>query len=347
MPIVSRPPSRFRRLRSACVLLPFALLAATPSAESIRIKLATQAPEQSPWGKEIRAIGAAIEARTAGRVQLQVYAGGVQGDERTVLRKLRIGQLHASSFVGQGIEDVAPSCSAIKLPLLCESVAEMNAVIAAVSERLEQEARDKGHELLAIPHLGFTYLFSKEPVLDVAGLRRTRPWLIENDRMSVELYDALQVTPESSSTADVTAGLQSGLIGAVFSPAVALIAMQWHPYLKHRLDVKINYSIGIVTITREAWQKLSSEDQRIVREEFRRGIGALNEKMAKQEGEALEVLERGGMKTNPVDPQSLIELARATEKVVDKLTHKLFSAELLAAIRAARDDYRKSGKSGK
>ena len=55
------------------------------------IKLATIAPEGSYWMNSMRQGAAEIGERTEGRVKFKFYGGGVQGNDKTVLRKMRIG----------------------------------------------------------------------------------------------------------------------------------------------------------------------------------------------------------------------------------------------------------------
>ena len=67
------------------------------------LKIATLAPENSTWMKEMRAGAEEISKRTEGRVQLKFYGGGVMGNDRKVLRKMRIGQLHGDELVDLGV----------------------------------------------------------------------------------------------------------------------------------------------------------------------------------------------------------------------------------------------------
>ena len=53
------------------------------------LKIATVVPEASAWMKSMRAGGAEIQQRTAGRVSLKIYGGGVQGNDKQVQRKMR------------------------------------------------------------------------------------------------------------------------------------------------------------------------------------------------------------------------------------------------------------------
>ena len=82
----------FIRLTTLAVLL---LAAFAANAAPVQIKIATLAPENSSWMREMRAGAAEVAERTEGRVVLKFYGGGVMGNDKKVLRKMRIGQLTA------------------------------------------------------------------------------------------------------------------------------------------------------------------------------------------------------------------------------------------------------------
>ena len=58
-----------------------------------RIKFSTLAPEGSSWMKEMRRLADEVEQKTDGRVSFKFYPGGVSGDEKDVIRKMRVGQI--------------------------------------------------------------------------------------------------------------------------------------------------------------------------------------------------------------------------------------------------------------
>ena len=91
------------------VLLALALAAQASVASAQSIKLASVVPENSIWDKNLKQMGAEWSQATGGRVNVTVYAGGSQGDEPTVLRKMRLDALQAASFtaVGLGTIDAA------------------------------------------------------------------------------------------------------------------------------------------------------------------------------------------------------------------------------------------------
>ena len=74
-----------------------------PSAQAAVIKIATLTPEGSQWMNDMRAGAAEIKKRTDGRVTVKFYGGGVMGSDKSILRKMRVGQLHGSTFISSGL----------------------------------------------------------------------------------------------------------------------------------------------------------------------------------------------------------------------------------------------------
>jgi TRAP-type C4-dicarboxylate transport system substrate-binding protein len=66
------------------------------AAQKTRIKFSTLAPEGSSWMKVMRLLEKELESVTGGEVGFKFYPGGVSGDEIDVIRKMRIGQVHAA-----------------------------------------------------------------------------------------------------------------------------------------------------------------------------------------------------------------------------------------------------------
>ena len=63
-------------------------------------------------------IDAEMRRETSGNVGFKIYPGGVQGEEKVVLRKMRIGQLHGGNFGGLGISQTFPDVLALEMPFL-------------------------------------------------------------------------------------------------------------------------------------------------------------------------------------------------------------------------------------
>ena len=84
--------------------------------------------------------------------------------------------------------------------------------------------------------------------------------------MSVKSMQALSLTPVTLPLTDVMTGLQTGLIDIVAIPPVVALVMQWHTKVKYVTELPLVYSFGFMAIDKRAFEKISPEDQAVVRE---------------------------------------------------------------------------------
>ena len=82
---------------TAATILILALTGAL-RAQSV-VKMATVVPQGSVWDKNLKQMGEEWKEATGGRVTVTVFSGGSQGDEATVLRKMRLDALQALSLI--------------------------------------------------------------------------------------------------------------------------------------------------------------------------------------------------------------------------------------------------------
>src|SRR5437588_12814975 len=91
------------RLAAFVLCLPFAATAAP-----LRIKLGTLAPQGSTWHQLLQEMAQKFAQESGGQVELKIYAGGTQGNEGEMIRKMAIGQLQAASITAIGIHEITP-----------------------------------------------------------------------------------------------------------------------------------------------------------------------------------------------------------------------------------------------
>lgn len=75
------------------------------TADAMTLKIATLSPDGSAWMTRMRSGGAEIEKRTQGRVNFKFYTGGTMGNDKAVLSKIKIGQLHGGAVTIGSLAD--------------------------------------------------------------------------------------------------------------------------------------------------------------------------------------------------------------------------------------------------
>jgi TRAP-type C4-dicarboxylate transport system substrate-binding protein len=249
------------------IIATLALFAAgVATAAPLQIKIATLAPENSIWMKEMRLGAKEIEERTEGRVTLKFYGGGVMGNDKKVLRKMRIGQLHGGSFTPSGLAERCPDLNLYGMPLVFDSLDEVDYVRARFDDRLMASLEDVGLVGFGLAGGGFAMIMSNTPVANRDDLRGRKVWVPEGDTWTVSAMRALDLSPVTLPITDVLTGLQTGLIEVIGTPPVAAVALQWYTKLKYLTDFPVSYTYAVLVIEKEVLDRAEPADQAVVKE---------------------------------------------------------------------------------
>ena len=181
------------------------LLFAAPASFAATLKIATLSPEGSGWMKVLRKHGKSIEQRTDGAVKMKFYPGGVMGDDKAVLRKMRVGQLHGAVITAGGLVQNYPDISLYNLPLLFRNDAEIDYVRRALDKPLMQGLREKKFVGFGFAEVGFAYPMTQVPVASVEEMRQRKVWTPDNDIGSLRGFEAFGISPIPLPISDVLA----------------------------------------------------------------------------------------------------------------------------------------------
>ncbi|MGB8434087.1 MAG: TRAP transporter substrate-binding protein DctP [Burkholderiales bacterium] len=305
------------------------------------LKIATIAPDGTAWMKDMRAAGAEIHKRTAGRVEFKFYPGGVMGNDATVLRKMQIGQLQGGAVTVLALARVYPDSQLYGLPLLFRSNAEADYVRARIDPILmEGLAR---HDLIAfgLAEGGFAYLMSSTPVHRIAELKAEKVWAPEGDVITPTLFKIAGIAPVVLPLADVYTGLQTGLITAVGVSASGAIAFQWYTKTKYLTDLPVYFTAGALVLDRRAFERLTPADRDIVRDVLTPAFQALNRANRRADEAARVALKNQGVEFVQMDAAAKEEFERiAAEARAEIGKQGLYTPELLKALEGHLRDFR-------
>ncbi|OEU67491.1 MAG: C4-dicarboxylate ABC transporter [Desulfobacterales bacterium S5133MH16] len=264
-------------------------------AQAMRFKIATLSPEGSVWMEKMREGAEELARKTDNRVTIKYYPGGVMGDDKAVLRKIRIGQLHGGAVVSGSLSNFYPDDQIYSLPLMFRSFKEVDYVRKHLDQRIAQGLEKGGFVTFGIAEGGFAYVMSKVPIRTVNEMRRQKVWIPDNDPMILEAVKAFDITPFLLSIADVRVGLQTGLINTVTTPPIGAVALQWHTQIKYLMYEPFLYIYGVLAVDRKAFEKISPDDQRLFREIMGRIFRELDRLNREDNVNALEALRKQGV----------------------------------------------------
>jgi len=286
---------KFRSWRWGLLAL-FCLCLQSQTIQAKTYKIATIAPDGLGVIKALRRTFKTIDEETEGRVKFKLYPGGVQGDDFTVVRKMRIGQLHGGALAAGTLIRFYTDLQIYNMPLQFDSFAEVDQVRQAMDQGIIDGISDGGMTVLPLIETGFAYLMSKRPISNPEDLTNLKVWVPEGDPLGEQLVKLFKVSPVPLNITDVLAALQTGLVDAVAVPPLVAIALQWHNHVTHVMDLPLMYIYSVFALDPKVLSGLDEADQLIVRKHLEPLMRRIDRENRSDNEKAFEALVAGGIR---------------------------------------------------
>ena len=310
-------------------------------AKTLEIKIATLAPGGSSWMKTFHSIDAEVREKTDKQVGFKFYPGGVLGDEKDMLRKMHIGQIHGAALTSAGLSAIFNEMDVFQIPFLFESYHEVDYVTEEMGAFFQKGFDENGYILLGWSEAGFVHLMSTTPVATLDNLRKAKVWTWADSPMTKVIFDEANVSAIPLSVPDVLVGLQTGLVDVVYAPPTGAISLQWFTKIKYMTDVNLIYLIGGLVIQKKVFNKISPDHQKILLETCRRRLNELKTTIRQENQEAIQVMVKHGVKIITPTPAQVADFKKVSDQAMQRLEGKSFSKKIRDEVITKIEAYRK------
>jgi TRAP-type transport system periplasmic protein len=323
------------------VLTVLLIFSTTASAAAEVFKIGTLSPEGSVWMETMREGADLVAKKTENRVQFKFYPGGVMGSDQAVLRKIRIGQLHGGAVVAGSLSHIYPDFIIYGLPFIFNSLNEVDYVRERMDSILMNELEKNGFVAFGIAEGGFVYVMSDSPIRTVSELSKKKVWIPDNDFISLETVRSFGITPVTLSIGEVRTGLQTGLINTVGTSPIGALALQWHTKVRYIMDVPMMYLHATMILDQKAFSRLSSEDQKSVRDIMGQTFMKIDQYNRQDNIGALEALRKQGIEFVSLSQEAVRQWQESVSGLPDRLIEKgHISSEIYQTLEKHLVDFR-------
>ncbi|MGA7159672.1 MAG: TRAP transporter substrate-binding protein DctP [Bacteroidota bacterium] len=316
------------------------ILAAQASAQEFTIKFATLAPEGSTWITVMKEYDQVIRKESGGRLGFKIYAGGVAGDEKDVIRKIRLGQFQSAGITGVGIGEIAKSARILDAPFLFKNHDEVDYILDQYDAELRKEFENGGYVLLGWAEVGFVYVFTNTPVTKVEDMRSVKMWQWEGDPVAEATFKAFGINPIPLSITDVLTSLQTGLINGMYTSPLAGVSLQWYTATKYMLDYPLTNASGAVVIAKRDFDKMPADLQEILLRNGKQLMRKLTELSRKDNAKSLDVLKKNKIIFTKPDASEISRYEEIGKNARRLMVGKLYSEDLLNRVEKSVADFR-------
>ena len=328
---------------AAVVAMAVAGVAAIPTvaaAGNLELRMATLAPPDSSWMKLLDKASAEMAEKTENRVTVKYYPGGVQGDERDVIRKVRLGQLDGGAVTAIGLAMIDESIRVLELPTMFDSVEEMEYVADKMWPYFQKKFEKKGFKLADRGEVGWVYFMSKNKVESLADLKGQKLWMWGDDALVGAMFKKLGLNGVPLGVPEVDGNLTSGKIDACYGSPLAAVALQWYSKVKFMTSMPSAFAIGATVVSLDALKKLSADDAKAVEDISRANAKKLRKVIRKANEDAKGTMSRKGVTVVQTPIAMVDEVTKKSTEIWNELAGKIYSKEELKMVLDARDEYR-------
>ena len=318
------------------------------AAGQIVLKVATLAPQGSQWYKILQEMGAEWQKVSDGLIAVRLYPGGVAGDDRDLVRKMRLGTLDAGLLTVNGLSAIDRGVLGLEIPLAYSDYRQLDCVLEKMGPQLERRMEAQGFIVLGWSEAGWAHFFTKSPVRTPDDMRKLKMFIWAGDDLYVELWKKAGFNPVPLPSTEIATALQTGLVNAVTVSPQGILLLQWYRQIHYMTDFKWAVFLGGIVISKSAWEKIPSEIRPAVRQAALKAAFRLRDFSRQTDQSDIDALKKNGVEVVSVDDKTLNEWKRLIESVLPELRGSFLPAESLDTAMKLKDQCRRqAGEAGK
>jgi TRAP-type C4-dicarboxylate transport system substrate-binding protein len=324
-----------------------AVAAVVPIAAQSRlnIRLATLAPENSPWATALRSMGAAWQKATANRVRLTVFAGTIPSESSAVAR-LAVDGLQAATLTAAGLSEIDEAFNVFGVPFFFQTDEELAYVQEQLEPMLAARLEAKKFRLIGWGNAGWVQLFSKQPIRGLADLRKAKLYTGEGSPKMVQWYtsNGFHVVPLAAGEIPKQLKLPTGAIDAAPSPPVLALTLQFFRDAPYMLDIRVAPLTSATIMTESAWNRVSAEDRPRLLEAAQVAEARIRADAPGLDAKAIKEMQDAGLQVIRPDEASLRGFVAAAEILLATQRGNMVPADVYDAAVKARGEFRAANK---
>lgn len=302
-------------------------------AQTRTIKFANQNAKGHPIVMGMEKFAEIVDARSGGKLKVQVFPGGALGSDQANVSALQGGTLEMAAMNSGIFASLVKDFAIYDFPFLFGSPKEADTVVdGPFGQNLHKKLEEKGLVGLGYYELGFRQMTnSKHPITKVEDIAGLKLRVIPNP-INVEWVKALGANPTPLPFPELYAALEQKAVDGQENPVATIKGAKLYEVQKFLTLTNHQYNPQSVVVSKKFWDGLSAADQKILRDaaaessQFQRA----QSRASLQAG--LEDLKKGGMQVSELPAAEVNKLREKMKPVIAKHSESVGDATVKAMM---------------
>ena len=306
--------------------------------ERIQMKIATVAPEGTPWEKQLKQFKRFVEEGSQGRVQVKMFMGGSLGGEKALVRRASQGTIQVFAGSAAAVGSLVPELDVIESPYLFDNVEQADRALDAPGTRSQVSAllSKRGFTFGFWAENGFRSWYTKEKQIrtpaDLRGLRMRS----QESPVHLETYRALGASPVPIDVTNVLTSLQTGVVDGFDNTPLFSFATSWYQGARQLTLSQHCYQPAIIVYSKTWFEALPADLQHVLQNVPNSLVSDGRTWVRRMDPVLLQNLARSGLTVYQPTPAERAQFATIARPVGDRIASKAGAGarNLLKALRA-------------
>ena len=277
-----------------------------------------------------------LTTKSGGKLKVREFAASQLGNEMQMQSALRGGTQEMLSASTTSLASVVKEFGLLDFPFAVSTTAQAEALVAGpFGQAMIDVLPEKDLIGLGYWGLGFRNATNSSRsiarVEDFAGLKLR---VIPNP-VFLETFKALKANPVPMNFGELYTALENKTVDGQENPYTVILSNKFYEVQKFVTATNHAYTQNILLVSKKFWDKLSSEEQRMMREAVAETRDYQREQTRIQTEKALAELKARGMTFNEIAPAEYARMQQTTKVVAERFSAdfdqgkvKLFNSEL-------------------
>ncbi len=276
-------------------------------------------PDGYPTVEGVKAMAAEVKEKTDGRICIEVFPSSQLGEEKDTIEQTQFGVIDMVRASFGSFNDIVPVTQTLSLPYLFTSTQHQHTVMdGPIGEEIAEDFAERDLIALAYYDGGSRNFYnSQKPIRTVADLKGMKFRVMQND-VFVDMMSALGANATPMPYGEVYSSIQTGVIDGAENNFPSYDSSGHAEVAKYFTMDQHLMVPELVAVSKATWDKLTPQDQEVMRTAARNSATLQRQLWAEQEKVSEEkVVAAGAELVKDVDKTAFIEaMAPVYEKYV-------------------------------
>jgi tripartite ATP-independent transporter DctP family solute receptor len=285
--------------RTAAALLgsaALALSALAAQAQELVLRSSDTHPDGYPTVEAVKYMGQLLEERSGGRIGVEVFHSAQLGEEKDTIEQTRFGVIDLNRISMAPFNGLIPETAVMSLPYLFRDVDHLHAVL---DSEIGQEVLDlfEAHDLIALAYYdpGARSFYNREkPIRSIEDLQGLKFRVIQSD-VFVDMVAALGADAVPMPYGEVYSSIETGVIDGAENNFPSYESSGHYEVAKYYTLDEHTMVPEVLVMSKSSWDKLTPEDQDLVRQAAKDSVPFNREKWAEREKASEEKVRAAGV----------------------------------------------------